>query len=128
VVEVKMGAVVVHSALLEEIANSTCSSRGSSGVAILPGDLFQRRLRKIASSSFLAFGANSPIPTTHRLIQRTPSPRAQQLLLLPNTLHQRAGTGGARAVPPSQWVPLGSAAPFLIVSAWRGAYPSLFKE
>jgi hypothetical protein len=28
-----MGTIVVHCALLEEIVNSTCSSRGSSGVA-----------------------------------------------------------------------------------------------
>jgi hypothetical protein len=35
----------------------------------------------------------------------------QQLLLLPNPLHQPAGTGGVQAVPPSQWAPLGSAAP-----------------
>jgi hypothetical protein len=35
----------------------------------------------------------------------------QQLQLLPNTLHQRAGAGGAQVVPPSQEVPLGLAAP-----------------
>jgi hypothetical protein len=42
----------------------------------------------------------------------------QQLLFLSNSLYQRAGTGGARVVPTSQWAPLAgiSGAPSLI--AW----------
>jgi hypothetical protein len=67
-------------------------------------------------------------------IRPTASFTPQQLLLLPNPLSQRAGTGGAPVAPPSQWAPLGPAAPLsglvhsLAKSIDHPAQPSLVRS